>query len=72
MTALPRLLDRKQVAAELGVGRATVDAIFRACPVVLLDGLRKPMVYEEDVVLLLEQSTMRDSDGVRKLAVEAN
>jgi hypothetical protein len=31
-TVLPRLLDRKQLAAELGVKTATAERIMRHCP----------------------------------------
>lgn len=54
---LPALLDRRTLAAELGVGRATVDAIFRSLPVVALPGLRKPFVRRDDVMRLLDEST---------------
>jgi len=62
---LPRLLDRKAIGVELGVGRATVDAIFRALPVVSIDGLRKPMIRESDLLELLGRSTIRDGEAVR-------
>lgn len=32
MTVLPRLLDRRQIAAELGVKLATAENIMRHCP----------------------------------------
>ena len=63
--SLPGLLDRKTLADELGVTRATVDAIFRALPVVALPGLRKPFVRRADVQALLEQHTYRDGERVR-------
>lgn len=62
---LPELLDRKQLAAELGVTRAAVDAIFRSLPVVALPNLRKPFVRRADVRELLERSTHRDGSVVR-------
>lgn len=36
MTALPRLLDRKQIAAELNVKLATAERIMRHCPVITI------------------------------------
>ena len=62
---LPQLVDRKTLADELGVTRATVDAIFRALPVVALPGLRKPFVRRDDVEVLLARSTYRDGERVR-------
>ncbi len=56
---LPRLLDRKAVAAKLGVGRSTVHAIFRAVPVVVIDDHRKPFVRESDLAAYLEANTRR-------------
>ncbi len=64
-TALPKLLDRKTLAAEMGLPRSAVDAVFRSLPVVALPGLRKPMVRREDVLRLLEESTFRDGERVR-------
>lgn len=32
MTALPRLLDRRQIAEQLGVKLATAENIMRGCP----------------------------------------
>jgi hypothetical protein len=54
---LPGLVDRKSLANELGVGRSTEDAIFRAVPVVAIPGLRKPMVRREDVARLIAKYT---------------
>lgn len=62
MSALPELVDRKRLAEEMGVSRATIDTIFRLVPVVALPGLRKPMVRRADVLELIEQSTWCD-DG---------
>ena len=57
---LPELLDRKRLACEIGVGRATVDAIFRALPVISLPGHRKVFVRRKDVYELLEANTFRN------------
>jgi hypothetical protein len=34
--------------AELGLSRKAIDAVWRACPVVILPGYRRPMVRVED------------------------
>jgi hypothetical protein len=54
---LPRLLDAKHLAAELGVTRASAEAIMRRLPKVEIDGLRKVFVKRTDVERLLEVST---------------
>jgi hypothetical protein len=64
VTPLPQFVDRKTLAAELGVTRAVVDAIFRALPVIVLPGCRKVLVKREDVARLLAERTFR-SDEVR-------
>jgi hypothetical protein len=62
---LPELLDRKTLAAETGLSRAGVDAVFRALDVVHLPGLRKPLVRREDAQRLIAESTYRDGERVR-------
>lgn len=57
MTPLPALVDRKQLAAETGLSRAAVDAVFRSVPVVCLPGLRKTFVRRDDVERLIADST---------------
>jgi len=54
---LPRLLDARHLAAELGVSRASAEAIMRRLPKVEIDGLRKVFVKRSDVERLLEAST---------------
>lgn len=54
---LPQLLDAKHLAAELGVTRASAEAIMRKLPKVEIDGLRKVFVRRADVLRLLEAST---------------
>jgi hypothetical protein len=61
---LPALIDRKQLAEELGITRAAVDAVFRSVPTVHLPGLRKPFVRRDDVHRLITDSTFHD-DGTR-------
>ena len=46
---LPTLLDCKALQDELGVKRATAEAIMRQLPVVTVPGLRKVFVRRDDV-----------------------
>jgi hypothetical protein len=48
---------------ELGLERRAVDAIFRACPVVVLPGYSRPLVKVEAYVALVEGSTYCDRCG---------
>lgn len=54
---LPELLDCKALRAELGVTRATAEAIMRHVPVVNVEGLRKTFVRREDVRRYLDRRT---------------
>jgi hypothetical protein len=54
---LPQLLDAKHLAAELGVTRASAEAIMRRLPKVEIEGLRKVFVKRGDVERLLAEST---------------
>jgi hypothetical protein len=63
--ALPALVDRKTLAAELGVGRATVDAIFQRLEVIAFEGHRKVFVRRADVEHLLAASTYDGRTRVR-------
>jgi hypothetical protein len=49
---------------ELGLERRAVDAVFRACPVVVLPGYSRPMIRVADYLELVERSTYR-GDRVR-------
>jgi hypothetical protein len=42
--------------AELGYERRAIDAIFRACDVVVLPGYSRPLIRVADYLELLEQS----------------
>jgi hypothetical protein len=42
---------------ELGLERRAADAIFRACPVVVLPGYSRPMIRVEDYLELLAERT---------------
>jgi hypothetical protein len=54
---LPQLLDARRLAAELGVTRASAEAVMRALPVVQVPGLRKVFVKRSDVEALLARCT---------------
>jgi hypothetical protein len=54
---LPKLLDAKHLAAELGVSRAAAEKIMQALPIVQVPGLRKVYVRRLDVAALLEKHT---------------
>ena len=73
MSALPPAADRlgrpgaflsRSDLRELGLDRRAVDAVFRACPVVVLPGYSRPLVRVEDYLALIEASTFR-GDRVR-------
>jgi hypothetical protein len=57
------LLSRTDLR-ELGLERRAVDAVFRALPVIVLPGYRRPLVRSRDYVELLERSTY-DNNRVR-------
>lgn len=42
---------------ELGLERRAVDAVFRALPVVVLPGYRRPLIRVSDYLALLDAST---------------
>jgi hypothetical protein len=54
---LPELLDAKRLQAELGVTRASAEAIMRRLPLVQIEGLRKVYVRRPDVARYLEERT---------------
>jgi hypothetical protein len=56
-------LSRSDLAA-LGLPRRAVDAIFRACEVVVLPGYSRPLVTVAEYRRVIEKSTYRD-DRVR-------
>jgi len=47
---------------ELGFAPSAVDAIFRACPVIVFEGQRRPFIRSEDFRALLAARTF---DGSR-------
>jgi hypothetical protein len=44
---------------ELGLGRRAIEAVFRGCPVVQLDGYARPLIRVEDFRAFVEASTNR-------------
>jgi hypothetical protein len=60
------VLTRSHVR-ELGWERRGVDAIFRALPVVAVDGYSRPVIRVDDYLELIRESTFRD-DRVRPSA----
>ena len=50
---------------ELGYERRAVDAIFRACPVVVLPGYSRPLVRVADYTAFLEGNTYDGRSRVR-------
>ena len=56
---LPRLIDQRGIAEELGVTRAAAEKIMRLVPKVHLAGLRKVYVKREDVLRVIEDGTRR-------------
>jgi hypothetical protein len=62
--ATPEAFLSRTDLAKLGLPRRAVDAVFRACPVVVLPGYSRPFVRVADYLALVERSTYRD-DRVR-------
>ena len=56
---LPRLIDQRGIADELGVTRAAAETIMRQIPKVHVPGLRKVYVKRDDVVRIIEEGTRR-------------
>lgn len=66
MSAVPSPADRLSTPGaflsrsdlrELGLERRAVDAVFRACPTVVLPGYSRPLIRVEDYRALIEAST---------------
>jgi len=55
--ANPEALLSRTDLRELGLERRAVDAVFRALPVVVLPGYRRPLVRVADYLELLERCT---------------
>jgi hypothetical protein len=56
---LPALLDCKALQAELGVKRATAEAIMRRLEPVIVPEHRKVFVRRDDVLRALDEWTLR-------------
>jgi hypothetical protein len=69
---LPELLDCKALQDELGVKRATAEAMMRQLPIVQLPGLRKTFVRRPDVADLLERYTFQKDEVPRREEVSSN
>jgi hypothetical protein len=54
---LPQLLDAKGLQRELGVSRASAEALIRRVRTVNIEGLRKTFVRRDDVAAYLERRT---------------
>jgi hypothetical protein len=63
------VLTRSHVR-ELGWERRGVDAIFRALPVVAVDGYSRPVIRVDDYLELIQESTFRD-DRVRPSTIRS-
>ena len=59
---LPELLDCRALQTELGVKRATAEAVMRHLPIVQLPELRKTFVRRDDVAALLDRFTFTKDD----------
>jgi hypothetical protein len=50
---------------ELGWQRRGVDALFRACPTIVLPGYSRPMIRVSDYLKLIHEHTFNGRDRVR-------
>ena len=62
--SLPRMLDRKTLAAELGVALHTAERIMRHCDQIKVG--RRYFVTDTDARAALEKLTIRSSDTSSK------
>jgi hypothetical protein len=65
LLATPGALLNRSHLRELGLERRAVDAVFRACPVVVLPGYARPCVRAGDYLALLEANTYDGRTKVR-------
>jgi hypothetical protein len=70
MSSAPRLANPDAVLSrgdlrKLGFERRAVDAVFRACPLVVLPGYRLPVIVVRDYLALLKRSTFDGRSRVR-------
>jgi hypothetical protein len=62
---MPSALLSRTHLRELGYERRAVDAIFRACPIVVLPGYSRPLVRVADYLELINQSIHDGRSRVR-------
>jgi hypothetical protein len=65
LLANPGALLTRTHLRELGLQRRAVDAVFRACPVIVLPGYSRPVVRVRDYLALLDESTFDGRTRVR-------
>ncbi len=66
--ANPEALLSRTDLRELGLERRAVDAVFRALPVIVFPGYRRPLVRVANYVELLERSTFNADGCARRSA----
>ena len=59
---LPELLDCRGLMAELGVSRASAEALMRHVRTVQIEGLRKTFVRRDEVRAYLERRTFTKAE----------
>jgi hypothetical protein len=57
--ANPKAFLTRSDLAELGLERRAVDAVFRACPVIVLPGYSRPLLRVSDFQAFIKESTYR-------------
>jgi hypothetical protein len=67
-TELPALLDCKGLMRELGVSRASAEAIMRQLEVVSFPDLRKVFVKRADVHRLVAERTFKKDQALTRVA----
>jgi hypothetical protein len=60
LLATPGALLTRSHLRELGLERRAIDAVFRVCPNVLLDGYSRPLIRVTDYLRLLDEKTFRE------------
>jgi hypothetical protein len=61
----PAALLTRADLAELGLERRAVDAVFRACPAVVIPGYSRPLIRVSDYLDLIAQHTYDGRTNVR-------
>jgi hypothetical protein len=61
-------LARSSHLRELGWTRTHIDAIWRACPMVILPGTRRPVLRVDDYLAYLEEHTPPERSAARSTA----